>query len=54
MNPYNTADSLPRLAEPEQIEFQPVDPEVVEQVRAAIKRHRDRQNREDENRRARR
>lgn len=53
MNPYNTADSLPRLAEPEQVEFQPVDPEAVERARAAIKRHRERQNREDEKRRTR-
>ena len=53
MNPYNTADSL-RPPAPEQVEFQPVDPEAVEQARAAIKRHRERQNREDEKRRARR
>ena len=53
MNPYNTADSL-RPTAPEQVEFQPVDPEAVEQVRASIKRHRERQNREDEKRRARR
>jgi len=53
MNPYNTADSL-RPSPPEQVEFQPVDAQEVGRVRAAIKRHRERQNREDEKRRTRR
>lgn len=53
MNPYNTADAK-RPPAPEQVEFKPVDPEEVEQARAAIKRHRERQNREDEKRRDRR
>ena len=44
MNPYNTADSL-RPPAPEQVEFQPVDPQEVERARAAIKLHRERQNR---------
>lgn len=50
MNPYNTADSL-RPPAPEQVEFKPVDPQEVERARAAIKRHRERQNREDAKRR---
>lgn len=49
MNPYNTADAQ-RPPAPEQVEFKPVDPEAVEQVRAAIKRHRERQNRRDKER----
>ena len=44
MNPYNTADSLPRLAEPEQVQFKAPDPEEVAQIAAAIKRHRERMN----------
>lgn len=51
MNPYNTADAL-RPSLPEQVEFQPINPQEVERARAAIKRHRERQNREDEKRRA--
>ena len=47
MNPYNTADSLQRLAEPEQVQFKAPDPEEVAQIAAAIKRHRDRQNDQD-------
>ena len=54
MNPYNTADSLPRLDEPEQVQFKAPDPKDVAAIAAAIKRHRERQNREDEKRRARR
>lgn len=47
MNPYNTADSLPRLAEPEQVQFKAPDPEDVAAIAAAIKRHRERQNAQD-------
>lgn len=47
MNPYNTADSLPRLAEPEQVQFKAPDPEAVKSAAAAIRRHRERLNAQD-------